>query len=1324
MNNEDASSTSLNSTDTSQFLRELQALNQSASSTSYTPTTNSGDIVFSGSSSDIENSFSVYGREVDIYIAPSLDGPRAGSNKVKITPVVNHAWEQRYYYGNLVAVHRDGDFVAFVLKGKSGGNVRIISRRTAERALLKGFTGSVLDVAFAHSEEVILAAVDETGSLFVYTCQLGQDGKIVHWFITLTFGSTTPMLIVNRAASGGVSEYHRVIWCPYWPDEDGDDDADGFGQDSSKMLAITQEESIELWAVDMVTRDYGAGPLNPDDVESGRIVVIGHKEVDWSDTGTSMSPRCLHQWQPHDGQPLSYLAFLDDLTNMSPDAQFWKYAITGASKNQELKLWSCETWSCLQSIRFLTPPDSLRCPSPTLKACIDASSHFIILSDKLHMVVYVMQIHQDNVAGTAHVSSVSEFPLTQPCLSFAILEASTKTFKSRHDDSHLDEITTGEVEPERDVSQNHQDEDSSPTTSGVQIRLYGVHTKALQELLIRYRPESSASAMGSAGSASHDGLSLRDGLSDVSVGPETSFTEGEATGEDLTRPAAKSQSAPLMTPDAFTASVSKGSSPAGPSAHTSNITATTDDVLSSTSSFTHVTGLTGQNAEDLLLSPASSIDPSAAAVSASDPTVLAPISPNTPNVGNGYVSDDRTPTNIPLPPEEEDELVTPKSSQRDSNTPKSSQRSNADSLTPRSHHSGGAEPAQVGDLLEAFFSSQASPAATHQGQGEAAPSTGSFEVESGATKGAGDGRVKRASAGDGPDIYDENDQEVAEVLGEDLDKSFASSAASGAGATPVDTQEFPPDHITEDERPHKPWPRPPDVSTEAKRLVSEVLEQSAEEEGPDKEPAAEDEYSEDQNEEDEAEIEEEIEEVVEEEEDEEDDTGRDSEQREYVAGARGRGSRDPPIQIIKEIVDRGMLSELQECIGKLSAEVGRQQQQLAQLQQQLVDQHEVQVELQRQQLDQVTLRSAVQPMPDLEQQLGRVQNVVASLMQKAIEQLKEQVHTEVAQKLTATDALLKDNIGKMVRSRQTTEAIATAASNALQGPMQSHLRDAFQSHVVPAFEHATQTMANQVNTAFQTGTRDYTSQLKSHLEQVRQAQASARDPIVGQLKGLVESFQRETQQMQEQVVQTLRAEVSGHLKSSLQGFQEQLNAGVRTVVRAEISAAMREHDTTMTDRLATYLRSGAATPVPMSGTPDPSTVQALQAQIKQLVNANRLNEAFQTALTASNLELVVFVCELVNPSQVFGDAPCPLSQPVLLSLIQQLSAELQSSFQTKIKFLTEAVMSLDPNEVVTREHIPTVLEALVAKLRRYQSTHPHSKDVKLLLMAAMSLMSR
>jgi enhancer of mRNA-decapping protein 4 len=53
------------------------------------------------------------------------------------------------------------------------------------------------------------------------------------------------------------------------------------------------------------------------------------------------------------------------------------------------------------------------------------------------------------------------------------------------------------------------------------------------------------------------------------------------------------------------------------------------------------------------------------------------------------------------------------------------------------------------------------------------------------------------------------------------------------------------------------------------------------------------------------------------------------------------------------------------------------------------------------------------------------------------------------------------------------------------------------------------------------------------------------------------------------------------------------------------------------------------------------------------------------ALSASDLNLVMFVCETVNPNQVFDQEPCPLHQPVLLSLIQQLSADLVN--HTKLK---------------------------------------------------------
>ena len=40
-----------------------------------------------------------------------------------------------------------------------------------------------------------------------------------------------------------------------------------------------------------------------------------------------------------------------------------------------------------------------------------------------------------------------------------------------------------------------------------------------------------------------------------------------------------------------------------------------------------------------------------------------------------------------------------------------------------------------------------------------------------------------------------------------------------------------------------------------------------------------------------------------------------------------------------------------------------------------------------------------------------------SAVTKVLEPVKDQIHQDLAQKLTATDSLLKDNIGKMVRSR-------------------------------------------------------------------------------------------------------------------------------------------------------------------------------------------------------------------------------------------------------------------------------------------------------------------
>lgn len=71
------------------------------------------------------------------------------------------------------------------------------------------------------------------------------------------------------------------------------------------------------------------------------------------------------------------------------------------------------------------------------------------------------------------------------------------------------------------------------------------------------------------------------------------------------------------------------------------------------------------------------------------------------------------------------------------------------------------------------------------------------------------------------------------------------------------------------------------------------------------------------------------------------------------------------------------------------------------------------------------------------------------------------------------------------------------------------------------------------------------------------------------------------------------------------------------------------------------------------------------AQIQQLLAKGNIEAAFQQALSASDLSLVMFVCEKVEPQLVFNNGKCILQQHILLSLMQQLSADLAHNTEIK-----------------------------------------------------------
>ncbi|KAG7156091.1 Enhancer of mRNA-decapping protein 4-like 1, partial [Homarus americanus] len=559
--------------------------------------------------------------------------------------------------------HTSGSSAITTPPQKSSGMVRIIHCKSGNRGLVKNIRGMLRDLAFAHlSNRVVLAFTDQFGTLYV--CEVTES--------TTEGTLNTEMLLEVNSGTDKASDYHRVIWCPYIPDEQGSNDD---GDDPAYLLVLTHGPCAEIWNVGVVLQEYGGGQLRRDQVVAGYQLMEQHSapitDAAFSPDGTALataaldgyfciynvmyykllvnslrftqslqgilnefsnveavtagsditsrfrmlsvlievfltapdptflfgiapggngaaaclrlargslmraalvaggaweavymadeekSPRCLHQWNPHDGKPLSALFFLDNHKHHSPDVQFWKYAVTGACNNSELRVWSCESWQCHQTLRFVPAPEAPPQTSLTFKAAMDPSANFLLLSDIHRRVMYVIVVYQDGISGSgcgggtsgltgaggtflmknggggggiARLVSVSELPVQYPTLSLSITDAAWKPYKRwKHDHAH-------------DHSQNAHDDDDDDdndggdnvdVVDGVVMRCVLINTKSLQEATLRFQPATPLTGHSNIGSldlsASQDSIVVRDGLTDLSMSLSTSVSEVEGT---------------------------------------------------------------------------------------------------------------------------------------------------------------------------------------------------------------------------------------------------------------------------------------------------------------------------------------------------------------------------------------------------------------------------------------------------------------------------------------------------------------------------------------------------------------------------------------------------------------------------------------------------------------------------------------------------------------------------------------------------------------------------------------------------------------------------
>ncbi|KAJ6649871.1 Enhancer of mRNA-decapping protein 4 like [Pseudolycoriella hygida] len=447
----------------------------------------------------------------NVVVVGSCDGTHDhGSSKIKLKNIVDYKWKEKNYSGRLIAVHLDGHHVAYAIKvnnkeGIAEGMVRVLNSENNNRELIKGMSNEVLDLQFAHMKSIILLGCIEKTALHVHKVEDTPE-KVV----------CSLMVKIEDPIAGHVPLYDKIKWCPFVPEEE--DEVNEFvGQE----LVWFRGNVYQCYSVKAVTDAYGIGQHLSKNVIEGSLkqtevaVITGASfSPDGSTLGVCLknglirfyqiyfhtnetNPRCLHKWIPHGGKAINNLFFLDDHTTANPEKSLWKYAITTSDNNTELKVWCCSMWECLQTVNFKSANVGTEL---ILQAEIDHKSSYLMMSDMKNRALYVLQIEKPQVESAnssaaelslevpnrknhpvAFIKSISEFPLSSPILSFALVDAAIRRYKCNYNDNYLlDDM-------------EEYDEDTNSLIC-VLIRLYLVQPKSVQECRVFYQPTVSVNA--------------------------------------------------------------------------------------------------------------------------------------------------------------------------------------------------------------------------------------------------------------------------------------------------------------------------------------------------------------------------------------------------------------------------------------------------------------------------------------------------------------------------------------------------------------------------------------------------------------------------------------------------------------------------------------------------------------------------------------------------------------------------------------------------------------------------------------------------------------
>ncbi|CAA6670745.1 unnamed protein product [Spirodela intermedia] len=250
-------------------------------------------------------------------------------------------------------------------------------------------------------------------------------------------------------------------------------------------------------------------------------------------------------------------------------------------------------------------------------------------------------------------------------------------------------------------------------------------------------------------------------------------------------------------------------------------------------------------------------------------------------------------------------------------------------------------------------------------------------------------------------------------------------------------------------------------------------------------------------------------------------------------------------------------------------------------------------------------------------------------------------------------------------------AVARQVQGQFQTSVKQYLQDGMrcclEASIIPSFELACKAMFEQIDAGFHKGMVEHTTTVQQQLE-------AAHTPLALSLRDAVNSALAVTQALSNEIA-------DGNPKSL--------------------------------DSIAAQQANG-----PLGG---------LHEMLTRLITERKFDEAFTMALQRSDVTIVSWLCSQVDLQGICSMSPLPLSQGVLLSLLQQLACDLAKDTTQKLAWMTQVAVAINPSDPMIALHVRPIFDQVYQILAHQRSlpttTAADSNSIRLMLHVINSVLT-